>query len=58
MAFVLVVISKPRIVFDSDGRLRTFSCIDEAGTLTPLGVVTVVLAFLSYTTFCIMDALF
>ena len=58
LAFVLVIVSKPPAVFDTRGHLRPFSCVEANGTLSPLGVVTAVMAASSYYLFCVLDVVF
>lgn len=57
LLMVLIVVSKPSMIFNREGSLKQFG-IGEEKTMFSLGVLTVVLAILSFYTFCIIDIVF
>ena len=57
LLIVLISLSKPSIMFDDSGALKPFG-IGEDKTMFSLGVFTVVLAVLSFYTFCFIDLVF
>lgn len=57
LVIVLIIVSKPNIVFDENQHIRQFGFGDNK-TLFSLGVFTVVLALLSYYIFALIDVLF
>lgn len=57
LIMILVVVAKPSIVFSTDGTLKEFG-IGEDKTLFSLGIFTVVIAILSFYTFCVIDLVF
>jgi hypothetical protein len=54
LAFVLVVVSKPDAVFEPNSTLKAFGTGTKK-TLVPLGVVTAVLATISFYMFTVLD---
>lgn len=54
LAFVLIVVSKPAVVFDERARIRRFGTQPDQ-TLASLAVVTALLAVVSYYMFCVLD---
>jgi vacuolar-type H+-ATPase subunit I/STV1 len=57
MAMLIVFVSKPVTTFDEDGNVRPFG-LQEGETLFSLGVVTVVLAVVSFYIFALIDLVF
>lgn len=57
LLIVLIIISRPSIMFESDGSIKQFG-IGEEKTMFSLGVFTVVLAILSFYIFCMIDLIF
>lgn len=57
LLMILVVVSKPSLVFHKDGSLKDFGIGDEK-TMFSLGVFTSVVAILSFYAFCIIDIVF
>lgn len=57
MTMTLLVISKPKSIFDRDGSMRAFG-VGEDKTLFSMGVYTVVLAVMSFYVFCVIDLVF
>lgn len=57
LLMILIVVSRPRIIFDLDGQIRPFG-VGEDKTLFSMGVFAVVVAVLSFYTFCIIDIIF
>lgn len=57
LIIVLFIISKPPFVFTNDGQIKTFG-IGQHKSIFSLGVWSVVLAFISYYVFAIIDLLF
>lgn len=59
--FVLLVAllysTKPSIVFNKDGSLKPYG-IGDSKTMFSFGVLTVVLAILSFYFFCVIDIIF
>jgi len=54
---MLIIISKPRLVFDENGELRHFG-IGSNKTMFSLGVFTVTLALVSFYMFALIDLVF
>jgi len=46
--FMIVVISKPSIIFNNDGTFRNFGIGYSKKTVTPIWLVTIILAIVSY----------
>ena len=57
LLMILIAVSKPSIVFNPDGSLKEFGIGDDK-TMFSLGVFTVVVAIISFYTFCIIDLVF
>ena len=57
LLIILIIIAKPSLMFDEDGHLKTFG-IGEEKTMFSLGVLTVILALLSFYIFCLIDLVF
>lgn len=57
LLLLLFVSIKPTLIFNQDGSLKTFGLEDEE-TLFSLGVFTVIIAILSFYTFCLIDIIF
>lgn len=57
LVIMLILIAKPRLVFDDQGELRHFG-VGTNHTILPLGVCVVILALLSYYIFGIIDLIF
>lgn len=57
LLIVLIIIAKPSMMFDDHGNLKMFG-IGEEKTMFSLGVLTVVLAILSFYVFCLIDLVF
>jgi hypothetical protein len=57
LLIALVIISKPSALFHQDGSIKTFG-IGEDKTMFSLGVLTVVIAILSFYIFCLIDLIF
>ena len=57
LLMILISVSKPSIMYDEYGSLKEFG-IGEDKTMFSLGVVTVVIAILSFYIFCIIDIVF
>jgi hypothetical protein len=53
----LISMTKPFLMFDSNGNARPFGIGDDK-TMFSFGVVTVVVAILSFYFFCIIDVVF
>ena len=60
LLLVLIVISKPSLMFERDGELKPFGIGDGNGnkTIFSFGVFTIVVAILCFYTFCIIDLVF
>lgn len=61
-AFFVLLISliatvKPNLLFERDGRVKPFGIGDDK-TMFSFGVITVVLAILSFYFFCVIDVIF
>jgi hypothetical protein len=54
---ILIIVSKPAIMFDTNGNLRPFGVGTEK-TIFPLGVYIVTVAVISYYIFCVIDLIF
>ena len=46
--FMIVSISKPSIIFNNDGTFRNFGIGYSKKTVTPIWLITIILAILSY----------
>ncbi len=57
LLIVLIIISRPSIMFEEDGSIKDFGIGDDK-TMFSLGVFTVVLAILSFYIFCMIDLIF
>ena len=57
LVITLIIVSKPRILFDENKNIITFGTGDNK-TIFPLGVVVVLLAFISFYFFSIIDIVF
>lgn len=57
LLMILLVVSRPSVIFEVDGRLRPFG-VGEDKTLFSMGVFAVVVAILSFYVFCIIDIIF
>ncbi len=57
LLIVLIIISRPSIMFESDGSIKQFG-IGEEKTMFSLGVFTVILAVVSFYIFCMIDLIF
>lgn len=62
IAFFVLLISlvstmKPLLLFDKEGRIRPFGIGDDK-TMFSFGVVTAVVAILSFYFFCVIDVIF
>lgn len=57
LIIVLLYVAKPPFVFDENGNLKHFG-IGPTDTMFSFGVFTVVLAFLSFYIFAIIDIIF
>ena len=57
LLMILVVLSKPSLVFDTNGAPKPFG-IGEDKTMFSLGVLSIVIAILSFYVFCLIDLIF
>lgn len=57
LTMILIIISKPRLIFEIDGSIKQFG-VGYDKTMFSLGVFSVVLAILSFYIFCIIDLVF
>lgn len=57
LLMILIYVSKPSILFDEKGNIRFFGIGDDK-TMFSLGVLTVVIAVVSFYIFCIIDLVF
>jgi hypothetical protein len=57
LLMTLVIVSKPRMLFDPNGSVRVFG-VGKKHTVFPLGVVAVVAAVLSMYTFSLIDLVY
>lgn len=57
LLMVLVFVSKPSIMFEKNGDIKAFGIGDDK-TMFSLGVITSVIAILSFYTFCVIDIVF
>ncbi len=57
MVISLVILTKPQLMFDSNGNILPFG-IGEDKTMISFGVLTVVLAIVSFYIFCFIDLIF
>lgn len=57
LLMILIVVARPKTIFELDGQLRPFG-VGEDKTLFSMGVFAVVVAVLSFYTFCVIDIIF
>lgn len=57
LLLILIVISKPSVIFNKDGSIKQFGMGDNK-TMFSLGVFTIVLAIISFYIFCLIDMIF
>lgn len=57
LLLILIVISKPSVIFNKDGSIKHFG-IGDNKTMFSLGVFTIVLAIISFYIFCLIDMIF
>jgi hypothetical protein len=57
LLMILIYVSKPSVLFDEKGNVRIFGIGDDK-TMFSLGVLTVVIAVVSFYIFCIIDLVF
>lgn len=57
LVMVLLVVSKPSVIFEKDGSIRQFG-VGMDKTMFSLGVFCVVLAVMSFYIFCVIDLVF
>lgn len=57
LLMILVFVSKPSIMFDKTGSIKQFGIGDDK-TMFSLGVITSVVAIISFYTFCVIDIIF
>ena len=57
MVMALIVVAKPRPMFDHDGNVKPFGVGDDR-TVFPLGVVTAVVAVVSMYVFTLIDVVY
>lgn len=46
--FMIIIITKPSIIFNNDGTFRNFGIGYSKKTVTPIWLVTIILAIISY----------
>ena len=49
--FMIIIITKPSIIFNNDGTFRNFGIGYSKKTVTPICLVTIILAIISYFAF-------
>lgn len=57
LLIVLIIVSKPSMMFDEYGDIKQFGIGDEK-TMFSLGVFSVILAVISFYIFCLVDMIF
>ena len=57
LLIVLIIVSKPSIMFDEYGDIKQFGIGDDK-TMFSLGVFSVILALISFYVFCLVDMIF
>ncbi len=57
LLIVLIIVSKPSLMFDDYGNIKQFGIGDEK-TMFSLGVFSVILAVISFYIFCLVDMIF
>lgn len=57
LLMILLSVAKPSLIYKSDGTIKEFGIGDDK-TMFSLGVLTAVVAILSFYTFCIIDLVF
>lgn len=57
LIIVLLYVAKPPLIFNEDGNLKHFG-LGQSDTMFSFGVFTVVVAFLSFYIFAIIDIIF
>lgn len=57
LVIIMIILSKPSMLFDSDGEVKQFG-IGEGKTIFSLGVVVVAFSIVSFYIFAIIDIIF
>lgn len=57
LSVLLILVSKPAAIFNTDGELRPFG-VGDGKTIFAFGVVVVALAIISFYVFCVIDLVF
>lgn len=57
LVMILIIVAKPSIMFTRDNTIKEFGISDDK-TMFSLGVFSVVIAILSFYTFCVIDIIF
>lgn len=57
LLMILVIVSKPSIMFNDKGEVKQFGIGDDK-TMFSFGVITCVIAIISFYAFCIIDIVF
>ena len=57
LLMILIFVSKPSVMFDDNGNVKHFG-IGDHKTVFSFGVLTVVIAAISFYIFCIIDIIF
>lgn len=58
LAIMLVILSKPSVLFDASGNVKQFGIGTHSKTIISLGVVNGVIALLSFYIFTMIDVIF
>ena len=57
LLIILFIVSRPKFLFDQDGNLIPFGT-GEGKTIIPLGIIVIILAFVSFYMFTMIDLVF
>lgn len=57
LLIVLIVLAKPQIMFDRDGKMKEFG-VGEEKSVFSFGLCSMVLAIISFFIFCLVDVIF
>lgn len=57
LLMILIVITKPNIMFEDDGNIKSFGIGDDK-TMFSFGLFAILLAIISFYIFCMIDLIF
>lgn len=58
LSMILMFIVKPKIAFDENGDIRKFGVHSKKDTIYSIGVISMVMAIVTFYLFCLIDLMF